>query len=142
LAQNLAFYLIMNNTINLVCIIDDDPIYTFAVKKLMKMNAFSEQFLIFKNGKEALDGLTNLHKNKSTFPDLILLDINMPIMDGWQFLDACKNISLDISSPLYMTSSSIDEKDKKKSKTYDMITEYVEKPLTLDSLNKLVNQKN
>lgn len=132
----------MNNTINLVCIIDDDPIYTFAVKKLMKMNAFSEQFLIFKNGKEALDGLINLHKNKSTFPDLILLDINMPIMDGWQFLDACKNISLDISSPLYMTSSSIDEKDKKKSKTYDMITEYVEKPLTLDSLNKLVNQKN
>lgn len=132
----------MNNTINLVCIIDDDPIYTFAVKKLMKMNAFSEQFLIFKNGKEALDGLINLHKNKSTFPDLILLDINMPIMDGWQFLDACKNISLDISSPLYMTSSSIDEKDKKKSKTYGMITEYVEKPLTLDSLNKLVNQKN
>ena len=124
----------MTDPIDLVCIIDDDPIYAFAVQKLFKMNNFSNNCVIFKNGQEALEGLSNLFNEQDTLPDLILLDINMPIMDGWQFLEAYKSTNLYNKIPIFITSSSVDTLDVNKAETNSLVKGYVNKPLNLDSL--------
>ena len=107
----------MNNPLQLICIIDDDPIYTFAVQKLLKMNNFSSHQIVFKNGKEALEGLTTLQNKNDQLPDVILLDINMPIMDGWEFLDAYKTKCFN--------------------KNNTMVTDYISKPLNNLSLEEI-----
>ncbi|AUC75587.1 response regulator [Olleya sp. Bg11-27] len=124
----------MTDPINLICIIDDDPIYAFAVQKLFKMNNFSNKCVVFKNGQEALEGLNNIHNRHGALPDLILLDINMPIMDGWQFLEVYKSTSLHKKTPIFITSSSVDNLDVSKAKTNDLVRGYVNKPLNLNSL--------
>lgn len=73
--------------VELACIIDDDPIFVFGVRKFMELINFCDSFLIFKNGQEALDKLSAIIKSGEQTPEVILLDINMPILDGWGFLD-------------------------------------------------------
>ena len=73
--------------VNLTCIIDDDPIFVFGIKKVMELINFSDSIMVFKNGQEALDNLRPIILAKENLPDIILLDLNMPVLDGWQFLD-------------------------------------------------------
>ena len=117
----------MNNKIDLVCIIDDDPIYIFAIKKLLNINNIANKYLIYNNGKDAIEGLKN---NKLTIsPDLILLDINMPIMDGWQFLEAFKELNLVKTIPLFIVSSSISSVDINKAEQHNLVKGYICKPI-------------
>ena len=127
----------MNNPLQLICIIDDDPIYTFAVQKLLKMNNFSSHQIVFKNGKEALEGLTTLQNKNNQLPDVILLDINMPIMDGWEFLDAYKTKCFNKNIPIFITSSSVDNLDIRKATTNTLVNGYISKPLNNQSLQEI-----
>jgi CheY-like chemotaxis protein len=67
------------------CIIDNAPTTFFGTKKLMELTNFCDSFLIFHNGKEAIDHLKPIIELAQKMPELILLDLNMPIMDGWNF---------------------------------------------------------
>lgn len=127
----------MNNSLDLICIIDDDPIYTFAVRKLLKINNFSDNQLVFKNGKEALDGLITMRNKKDNLPDVILLDINMPIMDGWEFLEAFKISNFNKDIPIFITSSSVDNLDIRKATTNTLVNGYISKPLNNQSLQEI-----
>ena len=71
--------------IDLACIIDDDPIFVFGAKRIMEMAHFCSSFLIFPNGRQALDKLKAILIAGEQLPDIILLDINMPVLDGWGF---------------------------------------------------------
>jgi CheY-like chemotaxis protein len=74
--------------IETVCIIDDDEIYQlFTKKSILRINDRYE-ILSYINGRDAMQGLQQRLDAKSEMPDLILLDINMPVMDGWQFMEA------------------------------------------------------
>ena len=73
--------------IKLTYLIDDDEIYIFTAKKLINKTDFSEEVKFFYNGKEALEAIKSKLYNEEELPEVILLDLNMPIMDGWQFLD-------------------------------------------------------
>ncbi len=64
-------------------IIDDDPVFIFGLKFLLNMENFAQQIKTFANGEEAI---AELQKNKK-LPEIIFLDLNMPVMDGWEFLD-------------------------------------------------------
>ncbi|MDN3594582.1 response regulator [Zunongwangia endophytica] len=124
--------------IDLACIIDDDPIFVFSAKKIMELADFSNGFIVFGNGKEALNHLHALIASNKELPDVILLDLNMPVMDGWEFLDNFIKIESEKVITIYIVSSSVDQSDIDKAKSYDGVSNYIVKPVTIDSLKKVL----
>ena len=120
--------------IDLTYIIDDDKIFTFVLKKFLEKNKNFNQILDFKNGEEVLLMLT-LHNFK---PDIILLDINMPVIDGWQFLEELEKLPNKEQYKIFIMSSSIDKADIEKSKTFSTVVDFISKPINNEKLNKLI----
>lgn len=125
--------------IDLACIIDDDPIFVFGARRIMEMAHFCESFLIFPNGREALDKLKAIIEAGEKTPDMILLDINMPVLDGWGFLDEFIKIPIDQKIIIYIITSSIDPTDSQKVKHYEEVSNYIIKPITVDKLKSILN---
>jgi CheY-like chemotaxis protein len=121
----------------ITCIIDDDPIFVYGAKKIMELADVSNSFMIFKNGKAALEGLKPILHKGENIPDIILLDINMPIMDGWQFLDEFIKIKSKKVIKIYIVSSSIDPSDLEKAEQYKIIEDYIFKPISLELIRKI-----
>lgn len=124
--------------IDIACLVDDDPIYIFATKKVMQMSNFCNSFLIFHNGKEALDSLGAILSAGAQMPDVILLDLNMPVMDGWQFLDEFVKIKPPKKITIYIVTSSIDPDDITRAKAYENVQDYLVKPITEKSLQEIL----
>jgi two-component system, chemotaxis family, chemotaxis protein CheY len=130
----------MNKSLFNVCLIDDDRIYQFTAKKVLESTKLATQILSFTNGA---DGLSFIHTNltkKDVLPDVIFLDINMPIMDGWQFLKEFALLETKLPKPIriFMVSSSVDDYDIKKSKEHTCITNYVIKPIYKEKFHELL----
>ncbi|MFV5685075.1 response regulator [Flavobacterium sp. GB2R13] len=123
-------------TKKVIWVVDDDAIYQIIVNKIIQRSEMFSTAFSFKNGKEAIDTLHNTLKNKGIYPDIILLDINMPIMDGWEFMEEMELIKSQINKKIniYIVSSSIAVEDKNKTKTYPDILGYLSKPITTDDL--------
>ncbi|HUH27187.1 response regulator [Gelidibacter sp.] len=126
--------------INTICIIDDDPIFRFGTKKMMETVQFSLKFLVYKNGKDAFDNLLPQLQMNSNVPDVILLDLNMPLMDGWQLLDELVKIPTAKNIPIYIVSSSVDSRDIKKAKSYKMVSKYIVKPFSVSKIQQLMEE--
>lgn len=127
----------------IIWIIDDDTIYQTIIHKLiLKSDVFSAHSS-FLNGKEAINTLNNILENNDHLPDIILLDINMPIMDGWEFMEEIKMIKSKISKQIiiYIVSSSIALEDRNKSKTYKDIYGYIPKPVSINDLISIVSNE-
>lgn len=122
------------NKIDLACIIDDDPIYLFGIRKMMEIADLCNGFLIYNNGLEAIKALKPLLTDDEDFPEVILLDLNMPIMDGWQFLDEIIKVPTNKKVIIYIISSSIDPIDLKRAKEYSVVSSYLIKPVTINDL--------
>ncbi len=123
-----------------ICIIDDDEIYIFLIKKSFEAMEIENEVISYLNGVDALDDLMQMKKNQEQLPTLILLDINMPIMDGWEFLFEFRKIQAEIPNKvaIYIVSSSIANEDKEKSKTFPEIVSYLSKPIELETLASIV----
>jgi CheY-like chemotaxis protein len=134
----------MDHPIELACIIDDDRIYVNLVKKIIEIKKLSQNLIIFKNGKEALDYFKAILENinKSSLPDIIFLDLNMPVMDGWEFLSEFVKIKNNFNKKitLYVVSSSIDPRDLQRAKSFNMVTDYLIKPIELKQFEKIFDQ--
>ena len=115
--------------INLTFVIEDDEITAFLIPKILQHNKYFNEVQTFENGYPATEYLFAALKKNGTLPDLILLDINMPEMDGWEFLnEIAKNPKL-VDIPVFMLTSSIHEEDIKKAKSYKNVIGYFTKPL-------------
>jgi CheY-like chemotaxis protein len=125
-------------TIELTCIIDDDPIFVFGTKKLMQSSGYCEQFLVFENGKKAIDHLNEVILLGGKMPEIILLDLNMPVMDGWQFLDAFIQKYPKQDVHIFIVTSSIDQADVDKAASYKLVSNYVVKPLQRDQILEMI----
>lgn len=132
----------MGQKVELACIIDDDKIYVNLVKKIIEIKKLSENLLIYKNGKEALDYFKNIMEtatDEGKLPDIIFLDLNMPVMDGWEFLNEFIKIKNNLSKKitLYVVSSSIDPRDLERAKSINLVTDYLIKPIELKKFEKI-----
>jgi len=117
-------------------IVDDDPIARVLIEKKMKKKNLGEQVQCFTNGQEALEQLQKVQNGDR--PDLIFLDLNMPILDGWEFLDAAQSKIQDAKIRVAILSSSISHEDQEKAKEYPCVNCFLNKPLnTEDLLNHL-----
>ena len=119
-----------------IWVIDDDMIYQIIIRKIIKKSTLFSGISTFSNGNEALNALKNILENNEILPDIILLDINMPIMDGWEFMEEIMLMKSQINKQIafYIVSSSIAVEDKHKAKTYPDILGYLSKPVTLDDM--------
>ncbi|MGZ3872431.1 MAG: response regulator [Mucilaginibacter sp.] len=120
-----------------ILLIDDDEINNFISIKLIKKALTNTEISACLNGKLAIEQLTAFQKtNPEKFPDYILLDINMPIMNGWEFLDEFKRLNIDPSGKckIYIISSSIFSNDINKARSYPLVKDFVSKPLNIDKI--------
>jgi len=123
-----------------ICIIDDEHINHFFVKNIIKKINSEIKILSYLSGADAIQSLTQLMVSDDDMPDIILLDINMPVLSGWQFLDEFikSKKQTDKKIAIYILSSSADPADKKKAKTYEEVSGYLCKPIETHTLKKIL----
>lgn len=123
----------------IIWVVDDDPIYQIIMKKIISKSSLFSSICSFTNGKEAIIALKKIIKTNEIFPDIILLDIEMPVMDGWGFMDEIAVLKSQITTEIqiYMSSSSIAIEDIERAKNNSCILGYMSKPISLDDLIKI-----
>ncbi|RKS92389.1 response regulator receiver domain-containing protein [Flavobacterium limicola] len=121
----------------LTYIIDDDKLTVKLMSILISKNKFCEEIQSFNNPQLAIDKLKQNYHNNEILPDAILLDLNMPVMDGWQFLDEFILLSLKKEISIFIMTSSIDPADIEMAKKYNVVKHYIMKPITAEKLNEL-----
>lgn len=127
-----------------IIMVDDDEISSFIYRKIIELAGLDISHVkTFLKAEEALMYLKDAMGDEAIFPDLILLDINMPEMDGWQFLDEYSTTiwpHLVKKTVICMLSSSVYLKDKNRALSYPQVDDYASKPLTSRELEKLINK--
>jgi CheY-like chemotaxis protein len=116
-----------------VCLIDDDKIYQFTARKMLESTGMTKHIQSFYDGSEAMSYFSNGQNiQPETLPDIIFLDINMPIMNGWEFLEEYEKLQGGFPKMvrLFVVSSSVDDADIQRSKRYQAVTDYIVKPIS------------
>ncbi len=134
-----------NNKPVSVLLVDDDEINNFISIKLIKKALANTEIMACLNGKFAIDQLYEIQKNEpARLPDYILLDINMPIMNGWEFLDEYKRLNIDPQgkTKIYIISSSVFSNDINKARSYPLVKDFISKPLNVEKIIELFKVEN
>lgn len=123
-----------------LAIIDDELLYHHLIRHSVRKIKPDARILSFYNGYDALVFLKEQAGDAEELPDLVLLDINMAKMDGWQFIDTYETLPpLKISPVVYMCSASILEADALLASRHKLLKGYLAKPVTLEMLQQLIN---
>ena len=126
-----------------VMLIDDNEIDNFINQKMIEGCNFADKVYVHTSGRSALEFLQNIERNidfpRELIPQVIFLDISMPIMDGFQFVDEFQKLSKQLTDGvrIMLLTSSINPLDQQKSTTIPSIANYMNKPLTKEHLSML-----
>jgi CheY-like chemotaxis protein len=116
----------------LVFLVDDDPIQNMINSQLVRLYDDKIEYMIYNNGVEVIQGL-----EEGLLPDIILLDINMPIMSGFELLNLYQHYPN--AAIVFMLSSSDNEEDRKQAKNYCCVEGYVIKPVSKQVLHDMLS---
>jgi CheY-like chemotaxis protein len=130
----------MSKTI--ICIVDDDDIYQFTISRTLEIQKTAEKILTFPDGEMAIQFISENLDKPARLPDVIFLDINMPVMDGWQFLEAYEKIKSGVLKEItiYLVTSSIDPTDVERARNISTIKKYLTKPIEPEMLRGLIER--
>jgi CheY-like chemotaxis protein len=122
-----------------VWIVDDDELFHVLVKRTALKSDLDSVIESFFNGKEASDQLAQLNQ-KDALPQIVILDINMPLYDGWHFMMEFAKLPLEIReySKIYICSSSIAPDDRQKAHADPYVIDFIEKPISMESFATLL----
>lgn len=120
-------------------VIDDDDINIFIIRKIVEKTGAPIDMVARNNGQQAIDYLKEARSEGKDLPRLILIDINMPVMNGWEFIEAYQDLQIEQSVNMYILSSSVYENDIEKTKTYPLVKGFISKPLSMERLNELIS---
>lgn len=126
-----------------ILLIDDDAINNFIVQNTIIGAGIAAKTSSAENGQEGIDFLLKIaNSNSEDVPEIILLDINMPVMNGWEFIDNFRSISEKFKSriKIFMVSSSVYAEDIQKAKDYPEIVEFISKPLKKEVLLRIASR--
>jgi CheY-like chemotaxis protein len=128
--------------IETIWVIDDDEIHQLFAKKSIQHLEICNQILPFYDSIEAMANLKKLCAQNAALPDIIFLDINMPRMDGWEFMDELSKILPKISKKIiiFIVSSSIASIDKDRAQSYPAITDFLVKPASPKTIATLLRE--
>lgn len=126
--------------IDLACIVEDDPMHLFITKKYVELSGFVEKILVCTNGKEAYSTLKTMIQNSEKLPQVIFLDLNMPVWDGWQFLDEFTKIPIEQKITIFILTSSNNEEDIKRAERYSLTSNYLVKPIDQSHLKEILEE--
>lgn len=122
--------------LNQIIFIDDDEAINFYHKHLIKKSNVSEDSKFFDNAESALGYFSEISKD-DTIPDVILLDINMPKIDGWEFLKQYDKLKLKKSPIIIILTTSLSERDMARASENGLVHSLVQKPISAEQLEKL-----
>lgn len=117
----------------MIFLVDDDPIQNMLTSKLISSVDEGLSYQVYQNGEEAMQAIQS-----NQMPDIILLDINMPIMDGWEFLEAYS--SQKHQAKVFMLTSSSMNEDRSKADQFDCVKGYYTKPIKLDDIKEILRK--
>lgn len=118
-------------------LVDDDAIINMVNKRMVVKYDLADDPVVCEDGKQALD---YLEQNQHKFDNfIVLLDINMPVLNGWQFLEEVEHKKWKHKLMIFMLSSSVADEDVRKSQDYDLVNGYVSKPLNADKCERIKN---
>tara|TARA_R110002050_G_scaffold288277_1_gene440134 strand:- start:5962 stop:6339 length:378 start_codon:yes stop_codon:yes gene_type:complete len=122
-----------------ILIVDDDMVYRFVASRMMSL---IDSSLVVEESENGQKGLAKLENQKDSDEKIVvLLDINMPVLDGWEFLEQLKQNGFYNLSKLeiYVVSSSTNESDILKAKQFDFIKGFIHKPLSKENILAIIN---
>jgi CheY-like chemotaxis protein len=124
----------------IIALVDDDSIFQFTATRLLESSKLAQNILHFENGAEALTFLREKALQKELLPDYLFLDINMPFVDGWMFLEDFTTLKSTLAKDIsiYMVSSSIDPRDLNRAKGFSEVTDFIIKPISLERFQELL----
>jgi CheY-like chemotaxis protein len=117
-----------------IFIIDDDPIHQRIAQIMIAKHELFDEYNSYTEAELALEFLKENITNTAALPDVILLDLNMPVVDGWDFLEAFEKFQTGLNKDIriFIVTSSVDEKDKLRSQTFPFVKGFISKPLSPD----------
>ncbi len=135
----------MTTKIDTVCIVDDDPIIVYSMKRLMSEMDFCKTIHTFDNGKKAIEALKKIVESRGNLPDLLFLDLAMPEMNGFEFLNELSKMDLETTEfnqiRIIGISSSVNPSDIEKINSHPLVEKYIVKPLTPSDLTQLLESQ-
>lgn len=125
-----------------ILLVDDDDPTNYLHQMLISENNLSDQINIVRTGIEAIEFLSTTKNNQYPCPDVIFLDINMPVMNGWQFLKSYRNLPEEQKANIIiiMLTTSLNPDDHVRAKEIQDVREFVTKPLTLEKFQRLIKE--
>lgn len=132
----------MKRQLNCIMLIDDDRSTNFLNEMVIAEIGCAKTVIVAQSGQEALAFLENEESNNHCYPELIFLDINMPKMDGWEFIQAYRKLELaDHQTCIVMLTSSLNPEDYERASKIAEICDYRHKPITPAMVEGILEQK-
>lgn len=124
-----------------IFLIDDDKLFIFLVRKTISLTGIEVNITEFSDGQMAIDHLKENAGNPQNLPDIMFLDLRMPIMDGWEFLQEYILIEpvLEKKNKLYVFSSSIAPHDIERAKDIGLVNDFIIKPILKEKFQEILN---